>query len=53
MRGAFTAQAPVEGEGILLVDDVTTTGATLEAAAEPLKGAGADCVMGLAFAWAR
>ncbi len=35
---------------ILLLDDVTTTGSTLDAAAEPLRASGAASVWGLAFA---
>jgi predicted amidophosphoribosyltransferase len=34
----------------VLVDDVTTTGSTLDAAAEPLRAGGAASVWGLAFA---
>jgi len=34
----------------VLVDDVTTTGSTFDAAAEPLRAAGAGAVWGLAFA---
>ena len=51
MRGAFTARRQsVEGRHVLLVDDVMTTGATLNSAAIALKEAGAANIWAITFA---
>jgi ComF family protein len=55
VAGALALTSPaaataVAGKRILLVDDVTTTGSTLDSAAEPLRAAGAASIWGLALA---
>jgi ComF family protein len=52
VRGAFSVRDParVAGRPIILVDDVVTTGATLAAAARPLRRAGAHTILGVAVA---
>jgi ComF family protein len=53
VKGAFRCQAGnLDGRRVLLVDDVVTTGATLEEAALVLKKAGAATVDAITFAQA-
>ncbi len=50
VRGAFGCRERLRGENIILIDDVCTTGATLDACATALKAAGAGSVRGLTIA---
>jgi ComF family protein len=50
VAGAFKARRALDGEHVVLVDDVTTTGATMQAAARALRAAGAGRVTAVAFA---
>lgn len=47
VRGCFAVQGDVRGAKILLVDDILTTGATLDEAAKTLKQAGAKSAYAL------
>lgn len=52
VRGAFACKngSEITGRAVIVVDDVSTSGATLEACADALKTAGAISVWGLTFA---
>ncbi len=50
VRNAFVPVGALDGETAVLVDDVTTTGATLSAAANALRSAGVVRVYALTFA---
>lgn len=52
VRGAFRCvdRIAIESRPVLLVDDVVTTGSTMLEASEPIAGAGAAWVLGLAAA---
>jgi predicted amidophosphoribosyltransferase len=49
-RAFLCQERGLEGRNLLLVDDVCTTGATLDACAQALKNAGAKSVFGLTLA---
>jgi ComF family protein len=50
VQDAFVCHQGLEGKQVLLIDDVCTTGATLDACAIALKAAGAGSVWGLTVA---
>lgn len=53
LSGSFYVRrkALCAGSAIILIDDVLTTGSSLEAAAKVLCASGADRVFGMVFAW--
>jgi predicted amidophosphoribosyltransferase len=55
VRGAFAIQrgCRVDNLRVLLLDDVMTTGATLDACSRALREAGAESVLGLTIAHAQ
>ena len=50
LRGAFAASESVRGQTVLLIDDVTTTGSTLQESAAALATVGAKAVYALTLA---
>lgn len=53
LKGAFTVTQPLNGLKILVIDDVYTTGSTMEAVSECLKNAGAEAVYFVTLATGR
>lgn len=51
LKGAFKAAEEVKGKNILLVDDITTSGTSLEEVAKTLKKSGANRVVAVTFAY--
>jgi ComF family protein len=50
LEGGFSASPRISGRDVVLIDDVLTTGATLRAAADALRAAGARSVFGVTLA---
>lgn len=53
LNNAFRARGDVQGKSVLLIDDVMTTGATLQSCARALKEKGARNVYAATFAYKR
>lgn len=53
VAGAFTCRGSLAGQRVALIDDVCTTGSTLEACAEALRAAGVSTVWAFTLARAR
>ncbi|MEG1896506.1 MAG: phosphoribosyltransferase family protein [Oscillospiraceae bacterium] len=51
LNGAFRVKGDVAGKNILIIDDILTTGHTLDALAKQLKAANAAKVIGMTFAY--
>lgn len=49
VQGAFSVKGDIKGKNIILIDDVYTTGSTLDACAKALKKAGAKKVIAIAL----
>ena len=47
VKGAFAGDGPVAGKTLIIIDDIRTTGATINECARALKAAGAEKVFGL------
>ncbi len=50
LRSAFKCGFKIKGLSLILVDDVCTTGATMDSAARTLLDTGAGCVSGVVLA---
>ena len=51
LRGALAARRPLHGRSFVLVDDVLTTGATLDEAARAIRAAGGSVELAVALAF--
>ena len=51
LRNAFKADENVKGKNILVIDDIVSTGYSMEEVARTLKKSGAKTVIGIAFAY--
>ncbi|MEG1972898.1 MAG: phosphoribosyltransferase family protein [Oscillospiraceae bacterium] len=51
LDGAFSVKGDVTGKNILVIDDILTTGHTLDTVAQQFKAAGSGKVIGMTFAY--
>ena len=51
LKGAFAVQGDVRGRNIVIIDDIVTSGNSLEEVAKTLKNSGASKVMAVTFAY--